>query len=183
MLLRLANVSALLAVRLVVAGAVMFVLALLAVTPAFAQETPTPTPTLPDLTVTNVDSADPVVTGEVFTYTIEVRNVGAVGAQFVRMIDTPPSNFTYIGFATDRGSCVIVGSTTGGTLDCDLGSIGTGAAAFATITITGYLTSAVDDTVTNTAEADPLDTIAESDEGNNVAVENTTVLGPDAHTD
>ena len=176
--MKLANRPAAHAVRLVVAGAVVVLFAFFALTPASAQETPSPTPTLPDLTVTKIDSADPVVTGEVFTYTIEVRNVGAVGAQFVRMIDTPPSNFTYIGFATDRGSCVIVGSTTGGTLDCDLGSIGTGAAAFATITITGYLTSSFDDTVSNTAEADPLDTVAESDEGNNVAVEDTTVLGP-----
>ena len=133
--MRLVNTTALHAVRLVIAGAVMLILALLVLTPASAQETPTPTP-LADLTVTKIDSADPVVTGETFTYTVEVRNAGAVGAQFVRMIDTPPANFTYLGFTTTHGACVI-GSTTGGTLDCDLGSLGTGPAAFATITITG----------------------------------------------
>jgi predicted RNA-binding protein with TRAM domain len=143
-------------------------------------ETPTPTatPTLPDLEVTKTDSADPVVTGETFDYEVEVRNIGDAGAQFVRMVDTVPGNFTIIGYSTTRGTCVLVGSPTGGTIDCDLGSLGTGAAAFGTITITGYLTSAIDDTVTNTAEADPNDIIAEANESNNSDDEDTTVLGP-----
>ncbi|MCI0890069.1 MAG: hypothetical protein J4O04_04610, partial [Chloroflexi bacterium] len=142
--------------------------------------TPTATPVAPDLTISKIDSLDPVISGQAFTYEIEVRNVGPAGAAFVRMIDTAPANFTFTGFTTTRGACVIVGPTTGGTLDCDLGDFGTGPAAFADITITGYLTSAVDATVDNTAVADPEDVIAEQNETDNTAVEDTTVLGPTA---
>ncbi|MCH7699990.1 MAG: DUF11 domain-containing protein [Chloroflexi bacterium] len=155
----------------------VLLLAYLTGTPVAAQ-VPTPTPGQPDLTITKNDSADPVVTGESFTYTIEVRNDGSAGAQFVRMVDSTPAIFTIIGFATTRGSCVLVGPATGGDIDCDLGSLGTGPAAFATITITGYLTSGVDVSVDNSADVDPLNTIAESNEGNNTAIESTTVLGP-----
>jgi uncharacterized repeat protein (TIGR01451 family) len=133
---------------------------------------------MPDLTITKSDSSDPVASGEVFTYTIVVTNEGPVGAPFVRMIDSVPANFTITGFTTDRGSCVIVGPVTGGQLDCDLDDFGTGPAAFGTVTITGYLTTAVDDTVDNTADVDPLDINPESDGTNNTATESTTVLAP-----
>lgn len=142
--------------------------------------TPTPTPRPPDLVVTKEDDPDPVFSGAPLRYTIEVRNIGEQGASSVRFVDTPPSDFTYTGFATTRGVCVLVGSLTGGILDCDLGSIGTGAAAFATITIDGYITATVDATVTNTAVVDPDNLVAEGDETNNTTEETTLVFVPTA---
>jgi uncharacterized repeat protein (TIGR01451 family) len=123
-----------------------------------------------------MDSVDPVVAGRPLSYTIEVRNVGQLGAEFVRLIDEPDANFTYIGFATTRGSCVLVGSITGGTLDCDLGSLGTGAGAVATITVTGRLAAIVDHDVENTATVDHENLVPESDEGNNSATITTRVM-------
>ncbi len=142
--------------------------------------TPTPTPLMAELTVTNVDSPDPVGSGQTLTYTIEVRNIGSLGANFVRLIDTPDSGFTYANFSTTRGSCAIVGSSTGGTLDCDLGSLGTGAGAVATISIRGSVTTAVGTSVSNTASVDPADIVPEYNETNNSATAVTTVLAPTA---
>jgi uncharacterized repeat protein (TIGR01451 family) len=142
--------------------------------------TPTATPFLADLIVSKDDSIDPAGSGQTFSYTVVVQNIGSLGASFVRMIDTPPATFTYTGFSTSRGSCAIVGSITGGDLDCDLGNFGTGAGATATITITGYLTSGTDTTVSNTAVVDPFNLVTEFDEANNTALEDTTVLAPTA---
>ena len=148
----------------------------------FVSPTPTPTPTAtpfrPDLTVTKSGSPDPVSSGGTLTYTIEVSNIGTLGADFVRMVDTPPATFTITGFSTTRGTCVIVGPTPGGTLDCDLGSFGTGPAAVATISITGFLTAAAGVVVDNTAMVDPAGIIAESNETNNSVTISTTVAPP-----
>ena len=145
-----------------------------------ATPTPTATPFRPDLTVTKSDSPDPVPSGGTLTYTIEVSNIGLVGVDFVRMVDTPPATFTISGFSTDRGACGLDGATPGGTLDCDLGSFGTGPGAVATITITGFLTAAADAVVVNTATVDPADIIAESTETNNSVTISTTVLATTA---
>ncbi len=142
--------------------------------------TATPTATLPDLAVIKTASPDPVGSGQPLTYTIEVRNVGSAGADFVRVIDTPPAAFTYTSISSTRGSCVIVGSLTGGMLDCDLGSLGTGAGAFVTITITGFVTTPVATTVSNTATVDPDDTVVESSETNNSDTAISTILASTA---
>ena len=136
------------------------------------------TPAQPDLTVVEIVAADPVVSDDTLTYTIEVRNIGSAGAAFVQLIDTPAANFTYTTFGTTRGSCVLVGSTTGGILDCDLGSFGIGPTAFATITISGYVTTAADITVDNIAAVDPDDVVLESDEANNSVTISTNILAP-----
>ena len=115
---------------------------------------------------------------DTLTYTIEVRNIGSAGAEFVRLLDTPAANFTYMTFGTTRGSCTLVGSTTGGILDCNLGSFGIGPTAFATITISGYVTTAADITVDNIAAVDPDDVVLEFDEANNSVTISTSILAP-----
>jgi uncharacterized repeat protein (TIGR01451 family) len=117
--------------------------------------------------VTKTASAATVLSGAPLTYSIEVRNAGSAGASAVHMVDTPNVNFTYTGFATSRGTCNVIGSLTGGTLDCDVGDLGTGAGAFASITVTGHITAVADVFVKNMAAADPGSTVAESNEGNN----------------
>lgn len=132
-------------------------------------------PALPDLTVTKADSADPVDTGQAFTYTIEVRNAGSAGANPVLMRDTLPGIFTVSGITTTRGSCSQPSSDI---VECSVGPLATGPGAFATITITGTVVKLTDSKVTNTAEVDPDGTVAESNEANNVDVETTQVRGP-----
>lgn len=142
---------------------------------------PTPTPLLPDLTVSKTAFPNPVASGQTLTYTIEVRNIGAADAASVRLIDTPHATFAYTGFSTTRGACAVSGSLIGGTLDCDLGSFGTGPAAFATITALGTITTANDiAAVNNTATVSSAS--AEATQANNAVTISTTVLaaGPTA---
>jgi hypothetical protein len=92
------------------------------------------------------------------------------------MSDSPNVNFTYTGFSTTRGSCLIIGSLTGGKLDCDIGDLGTGAGAFAMITVTGHITAVADTDADNLATADPGSAVTESNEGNNTDVASVHVL-------
>jgi type VI secretion system secreted protein VgrG len=149
-------------------------------TPTF---TPTP-PIAPDLTLTKTSSVDTVGSGVVFTYTIEARNIGDDGATNVVVFDQPDVNFTYTGFSTTRGSCMINGSLTGGRLECDLTNLGTGPGAIATITVSGRV-AAIDTTdVDNEATIDPDENIQESNEDNNVDIESVRIVpgGPGPFT-
>jgi uncharacterized repeat protein (TIGR01451 family) len=98
----------------------------------------------------------------VFTYTIEVRNNGNDGATNVVLFDQPDVNFTYTGFSTTRGSCMVEGSLTGGRLECDLTNLGTGPGAFATVE----------------AMVDPEEHTDESNEDNNADIA-TVHVSPD----
>lgn len=141
--------------------------------------TPTNTPTLPaspDLTVTKEESQDPIVAGRPMIYTIRVANAGTANASFVRLLDTPDSNFTYTGFSTSRGACALVGPITGGVLDCDIGPLGTGPSAVATIFVTGHFAAIYDHDVKNLAVVDPENTVPESNEANNSASAGTRLM-------
>ena len=145
-----------------------------------ATNTPTATATFtpgvgPDLIVTTTDNPDPVASGSALTYTVRVRNIGTQPAASVSMIDQPPANFTYTGFSTTRGVCSLNGSVTGGQLECDLGSFGTGPSAIAAVTVTGYVTTAVDMTVNSNAIVDAGNVVVEYNEGNNAGPATTFV--------
>ncbi len=147
-------------------------------TPTATPPSPTATPLIPDLAVTMVDSPDPVIGTLPLTYVIEVRNLGGQTADPVRLLDTPPPNFTYTSFGTTRGSCAIIGSDTGGQLDCQLGTMAPGATV--TVTAVGFVPEA--GLVTNTVTVDPFGEVTELDETNNVAVADTTVAEPPTAT-
>jgi len=154
--------------------------------------TPTPLPPPGDLVVTQTDSADPVVVGDVYTYTIVVTNIGAseVGEEVdpltgspvgVKVLDTLPAGYSLSGFSTTfRGTCIIAGTTPSIRLRCDYGIFGAGDTA--TITVTGSMTTAADPLVESTVLVDlPISVAAEAIETtNNIDVEGTTVLAPTA---
>jgi hypothetical protein len=96
----------------------------------------------------------------------------------VRLLDTPPANFVYTDFETTQGSCAIIGTMTGGDLECQLGSIGPG--GLVTVTVVGYVPTA--GAVTNTAIVDPFGEVAEANENNNQAVSVTTISPPPTAT-
>jgi uncharacterized repeat protein (TIGR01451 family) len=84
--------------------------------------------------VTKSDSADPVVKGNNFTYTIQVRNLGAGGttdATNVTVVDPLPSQVNFVSATASGGSC----SQAGGTVTCTVGTINAGATATVTIVV------------------------------------------------
>jgi uncharacterized repeat protein (TIGR01451 family) len=58
-----------------------------------------------DLSLTNLDSVDPVITGAVLTYSIEVRNAGPAVATDVAMTDNLPGGTTVVSATPAGGSC------------------------------------------------------------------------------
>ncbi|MCI0856593.1 MAG: DUF11 domain-containing protein, partial [Chloroflexi bacterium] len=134
-----------------------------------ATETPTPTitptPLIADLTVTKTALGGVIRGFDPITFNIEVRNLGGATANPVRVIDTPPLDFTYTDVSATAGSCAIIGSLTGGELDCQLGAMLPG--ALETITIVGFVPE--QGIITNTVTVDPFGQVAEFDEANNTA--------------
>jgi hypothetical protein len=122
------------------------------------------------LTIVKTASLSSVPSGTPFSYQLIVRNVGPGGASFVRVLDALPADFIVTGFGTERGTCAIVGSLQGGVLDCDLGSIGIGAGASATVDVTGHFQVFADAKPLNTAIVDPDGLVQETREDNNRAV-------------
>ena len=120
-----------------------------------------------DLSISKVDSPDPVVAGNFLTYTLTVSNAGPDDAQNVILTDTLPGGvvfFSTVGCAQDPN----------GVPTCTLGPILSGNSAIITITVVvnpqtlGVISNSVS---VAAATQDP--------EGNNNAVsETTTVIAP-----
>jgi hypothetical protein len=140
-----------------------------------------------DLAVTKTDSADPVLSGAPYTYTITITNIGedpvvgeidlSTGDPYpVRLIDQLPSNFVATGFITDFGGvCLLITPTQ---LHCDYGQFLAGQTA--TVTITGYVVISSTITVQNSAFVDlPINHVLEAIEiANNIASQSTTITAP-----
>ena len=129
-----------------------------------------------DVSLTLVDSPDPVGAGNALTYTATVSNAGPLAATNVTLTNTLPGAVNFISFTPSQGSC----SGTA-TITCTLGTINSGGNATVTIQVSttgpGNLTSTA--TVTAT-ETDP-------SPANNSATANTTVgaftsIGPLVYT-
>jgi hypothetical protein len=112
------------------------------------------------------------------TFTIGVLNGGGTTAFPVRVIDTPPATFVYTGFETTAGTCTLLGSITGGELECNIGTLLPGAGA--TITIQGFVPD--EGTVVNSATVDPFGDVAEFNESNNTASVTVNVTTPPTPT-
>jgi uncharacterized repeat protein (TIGR01451 family) len=86
-----------------------------------------------DLAVTTTASPNPAIAGSTLTYTVTVRNNGPSAATGVTMTDTlPSSNITYQSASSSQGSC----SQSGGTVTCNIGTLGSGSTATVTINVT-----------------------------------------------
>jgi uncharacterized repeat protein (TIGR01451 family) len=148
-------------------------------TPTPATPTPTPSPTATptaserphiDISVSIVDSPDPVEAGQNLTYTITVSN-GSVGgppgaAPDVRVTDTLPASVNFVSVTPSQGTC-----TGTSTVECFLGTL----PIFATATVTLVVTPTVGGPLSNTASA----FYPDKNPDNNSATASTTVLpGP-----
>lgn len=122
-----------------------------------------------DLSVTKVDSADPVSLGQSFAYTIEVKNLGKSAAQGVKVTDTLPAGVTYLGFSAPSG---VTCSAAANVVSCDLGAVPNGGTVVIVLqvqaTAAGLQTNKVN--VTQSTPDDP-------NPRNNDDSEETTVRG------
>ncbi len=124
-----------------------------------------------DLRLTKTDAPDPVVAGEVLTYTLQTSNAGPTTARGVTLTDVLPAGVTLVGTST---AC----TNASGTLTCGLGNLLPGQSASVAVQVSippDYLGAATSGVVTNSAsvaatnQGDPAP-------GNNTAVATTTVL-------
>jgi uncharacterized repeat protein (TIGR01451 family) len=84
-----------------------------------------------DLSITKIDSPDPVVTGSDITYTIDVTNAGPDSAATVTLTDAVPSGTTFKSISAPQGWSVVspdVGSS--GLVTCSIDSLPPGTATF-----------------------------------------------------
>jgi uncharacterized repeat protein (TIGR01451 family) len=117
-----------------------------------------------DLVVSKTDSPEPVEVGQELTYEITVRNDGPDAAAGVSVTDELPATVDFGSASASQGSC----SGTA-TIDCQLGTIASGASAKVTIKVTPKS----DDDLLNDASASS--TTADPNEANNSDTEATVV--------
>jgi uncharacterized repeat protein (TIGR01451 family) len=121
-----------------------------------------------DLSLTKNDSADPVVRGSNFTYTIQVRNPDlANDAENVTVVDPLPSQVDFVSATASSGTC----QQAAGTVTCNLGTLLANTTASVTITVKaqrqGTATNVA--TVSTTTPGDP-------NAANNQDTETTTIV-------
>ena len=124
-----------------------------------------------DLSVSNTDSPDPVITGSDVTYTIAVTNSGPGTAQSVVLTDNLPASVTFVSCScTGGGAC----GGTGNNRIISFSSLLSG--SYATITLVATANGAAGTTIANTTTA----TSATSDRipGNNSTTATTNVQAP-----
>ena len=121
-----------------------------------------------DLSVTKVDLADPVQTGQNITYRVVVTNNGPSGATGVVLTDTLPASVVFVSATPTQGA----GCTGTTTLTCDLGAIASGGVASVDVVVT----TTAPGVVTNSASVTGIE--PDPNPGNNTASEPTTVGNP-----
>jgi len=126
-----------------------------------------------DLSVTKVDSPDPVVAGTNLTYTITVKNNGPDAAANASWSDTLPAGTTFVSLSNVAGwSCTMPAVGSGGMISCSNPSFAVGSAVF-TLTVAVDPSVAAGTVITNTATATS-DT-GEGNPGNESGTATTTV--------
>jgi uncharacterized repeat protein (TIGR01451 family) len=109
------------ALRLVGAGGLLAALIALATLAGSSSGAPAPRG-LADVSVTKSDSPDPVFTGAVLNYSIQVGNAGPDAATHVVVTDKLPRGVSFVSATASQGSCVTTKSKR--QVTCSLGTIG-----------------------------------------------------------
>src|SRR6185312_5436223 len=118
-----------------------------------------------DLSITKSDAPDPVLAGELLTYSLGVANGGPSSATGVTVTDTLPAGVTFDSATASQGSC----SESGGTVSCSLGTLANAASA----TVTIKIQRSTPGTITNQATVSA--TTSDPSAANNSASATTTV--------
>jgi len=130
---------------------------------------PTSTPVPPqkraDVAITKSDSPDPVTSGGVLTYNLNVTNNGPDQATSVSVTDSLPAGVTLLTTTSSQGTCT--GTT------CNLGTLANGGSVFVSIDVR---VDAASGTLNNTASVSANET--DPNTGNNSATIDTTIALP-----
>jgi uncharacterized repeat protein (TIGR01451 family) len=125
-----------------------------------------------DLSITKVESVDPVVAGTNLDYTVTVTNAGPDAAA-ASWSDTLPPGTSFQALSVPGGwSCTTPAVGAGGSIDCSIASLAPGSAVF-TLTIAVDPALASGTVLSNTATVSS--TTADPVSGNESATETTTV--------
>ncbi len=126
-----------------------------------------------DLSVTKVDTPDPVVAGNNITYTITVNNAGPGNAASVSLSDTLPTGTTFVSLSSPGGwSCTTPSVGAGGTVSCSDASLAPGSAVF-TLVVAVAPSVAAGTVISNTATVSS--TTSDPNPGNESSTATTTV--------
>ncbi|MGK2859513.1 MAG: DUF7507 domain-containing protein, partial [Thermoanaerobaculia bacterium] len=125
------------------------------------------------VSITKVESADPVTAGANFFWTITVTNAGPDAADTVAVDDTLPAGTTFVSLTAPGGwSCTTPAVGAGGTISCSIASLPVSSAVF-TLTVAVDPSVLAGTVIPNTAIASS--TTSDSDPVDNTATEMTTV--------
>lgn len=127
-----------------------------------------------DLGIDKSDDVDPVIAGNLLTYTMVVTNHGPSNATGVTVSDPLPASVTFLSATTSAGSVAV----TNGTLSANIGNLAVGATATITVQVrvksnttsafsnTGTVTGNEPDTVPgNNSDTEPTSVITRADLG------------------
>jgi len=92
-----------------------------------------------DLSLTKADSPDPVLEGDLLTYTLTVHNAGPSSATGVQVNDTLPQNVTYDSATPSQGTCL----QSLGVVTCALGSLASGQDATVAVKVRPQATGSI----------------------------------------
>src|SRR6185436_977012 len=119
---------------------------------------------LANLSLTKSDSPDPVLAGQLLTYSLSVANAGPSSATGVSVTDTLPAGVTFSSATPSQGTC----SQASGTVTCALGTIANAGNASVSIKVTPQSQGSITNQATVSA------TTADTDSANNSASASTT---------
>jgi uncharacterized repeat protein (TIGR01451 family) len=126
-----------------------------------------------DLSVTKVDTPDPVNAGANLTYTITVTNAGPSAAASASLTDPLPAGTTFVSLSSPAGwSCTTPSFGAGGTVSCSMALLGPGSAGF-TLTVAVDAATAAGTVITNSAQG--ASTTSDPNPGNETGTATTTV--------
>ncbi len=92
--------------------------------------------TAADLSVTKVDTPDPVNAGTNLTYTLTIINAGPSDAASVSLSDTLPAGTTFVSLSSSGGwSCTTPAVGSGGTVSCSIPSLAAGSSPAFTLVV------------------------------------------------
>lgn len=132
-----------------------------------------PLPTA-EVSVTKVDSPDPVAPGANIVYTITVSNTGQVDATQVSLFDALPPETTFVSMPEPAGwTCTLPAVGTNDSVSCSAQSLSPGSVVF-TLTVAVDSQTASGTQIFNTATVSAANDV---DKSNNNATVSTTVLG------
>jgi uncharacterized repeat protein (TIGR01451 family) len=125
-----------------------------------------------DLSVTKVDSPDPVLVGGTLTYELTVANASSQAAANVHLLDQVPAALAFNSATPSQGSCNFTPATRN--LDCSLGTVGAGLTASVTVLFTVGAAGEIVNTASITSDTpDP-------DAANNTATARTQAVASNA---